>query len=295
MLFYFIQRNLKPILFPIFAMSALLFVVFGLVYLGYKGFQGAHLSQVQQWSIWDGVVILLSCIIPFTVFRMFNMTLSYVRWRLLAFLRPDWALIVSLCYSFLAIREKSLWRDQAHRNYIAVHLAVAADAIEKFMPRYAFRSDLTSTSVVRQRFKEAAMPLRQKIVWLATPGPLTRTDLEAELREAILVASLGELDQLERSADPTQAVQAQPRNWWGSLRDLCHGAAWALTPLALVQLGSALQLPLLSEPTEQTAAQKAAYIWLALAILRGLSPGNFKETIEAAGTLLGRSKAKGAE
>jgi hypothetical protein len=54
-------------------------------------------------------------------------------------------------------------------------------------------------------------------------------------------------------------------------------------------------LPLLSQPEEQTAALKAAYIWLALAVLRGLSPGNFKETIEAAGSLLGRRKSKEKE
>lgn len=148
-------------------------------------------------------------------------------------------------------------------------------------------------AVVRQRFKETAISLRRKIVWLATPGPLTRTDLEAELRKAIVTASLGQLAQLaqpEGAADSMQTVQADRRNWWDLLTDLCRGIAWALTPLALVQLGSALQLPLLSEPEQQTAAQKAAYVWLVVAILRGLSPGNFKETIDAAGGLLGRTR-----
>jgi hypothetical protein len=198
---------------------------------------------------------------------------------------------VSLCHAFLAVRDEISWHDQTHRNYIARHLAEAVDAIEKFMPRYAvIQSDINSVAVIRQRFKEAAIPLRRKLVWLATPGPLTRTDLEAELRKAILAASLGELALLEGVVDSTQTVQVDSRNWWGRLTDLCRGIAWALAPLALVQLGSALQLPFLSEPEQQTGAQKAAYIWLAIAILRGLSPGNFKETIDAAGSLLGRSR-----
>jgi hypothetical protein len=90
-------------------------------------------------------------------------------------------------------------------------------------------------------------------------------------------------------------IQAERRAWWGVIIDLCRAVAWALIPLGLVQLGIALQLPLFSEPDQQATAQKAAYIWLALAILRALSPGNFKETIEAAGTLLRRTKSKGAE
>jgi hypothetical protein len=222
--------------------------------------------------------------------------LIYARRRILAFLRPDCALIISLCHAFQATRNEAAWHDQTHRNYIAMHLTVAADAIEKFMPRYiAMESDPSSISVVRQRLRETAAPLRGQIVWLVTPGPLTKTDLEAELRKAIIAASRGELARLERASDPMQTVQVSSRNWWGLITDLSRGIVWALTPLALVQIGSALQLPLLSQPEEQTAAQKAAYIWLALAILRGLSPGGFKETIEAAGSLLGRSKPKGRE
>jgi hypothetical protein len=183
-----------------------------------------------------------------------------------------------------------------HRNSIAGALAIAADAIERFMPRaVAAEMGPSSLTAVRQRFKEAATPLRRRIVWLATPGPLTRTDLEAELRKALVAASMGEIALLEDVPDRTETVQVERRPWWIVVIDLCRGIAWALIPLGLVQLGSALQLPLLSEPDQQAAAQKAAYIWLALAILRGLSPGNFKETIEAAGTLLGRGKPKGAE
>jgi hypothetical protein len=133
------------------------------------------------------------------------------------------------------------------------------------------------------------------MVWLATPGPLTRTDLEAALRNALIAASLGELARLEEFPDRTPPNPIARRPWWVLIIDLCRAVAWALTPSALVQLGSAWQLPLLSEPDQQALAQKAAYIWLALAILRWLSPGNFKETIEAAGTVLGRGKSKGAE
>ena len=109
------------------------------------------------------------------------------------------------------------------------------------------------------------------------------------------IASLGELARLEEFPDRTEPILVALRPWWVVVIDLCRAIAWALTPLALVQLGSALQLPLLSEPDQQALAQKAAYIWLALAVLKGLTPGNFKETIEAAGSLLGRSKPKGAE
>lgn len=211
---------------------------------------------------------------------------------MLAFFQPESALIISLCNAFLAVRDEASWHNQNYRNRIARHLAVAADAIEKFMPRgVAAEAGLSSMTAVRRRFKEAAIPLRQRIVWLATPGPLTRTDLETELRNAIIAASLGELARLDEIPDRTQMLQAESRSWWVVLTELFRGIAWALIPLALVQLGSALQLPLLSEPE----AKKAAYIWLALAILRGVSPDNFKETIEAAGSLLGRSKPKGAE
>jgi hypothetical protein len=216
--------------------------------------------------------------------------------RVLAFLRPDAALIVSLCEAFLAVRKEAFWHDQNHRNRIAWHLAVAADALEMFMPRrIAAEAGISSLADVRQRFKEAAIPLRRRIIWLATPGPSTRTDLEAELRKAIVAASLGELARLEEVRDRTQTTEVERRPWRVVVIDLCRGTAWALIPLALVQLGSALQLPLFSEPGQKAAAQKAAYIWLALAILRGLSPGNFKETIETAGTLLGRTKPKSAE
>lgn len=216
--------------------------------------------------------------------------------RIFGLIRPDAALIISLCDAFLLVRNEAFWRDQNYRNTIAGQLAVAADAIDKFMPRgIAAEAGLSSVAAVRQRLKEAAIPLRRRIVWLATPGPLTRTDLEADLRQALVAASLGELGRLEELSDRTQTIQVEHRAWWVIVTDLCRGIAWALIPLGLVQLGSALQLPLLSEPDQQAAALKAAYIWLALAILRALSPGNFKETIEAAGSLLGRSKPKGAE
>jgi hypothetical protein len=216
--------------------------------------------------------------------------------RLLAYFRPDCALIVDLYCAFVAVRNESAWPDQAHRNIIARHLGSAADAIERFMPRYFTRkTDFSSTTMIRQRFKETAIPLRQRLVWLATPGPLTRTDLEAELRKALVAASLGQLDQLGGMDESTQMAQAERRSWSGMLTDVCRGLAWALTPLGLVQLGSALQLPLLSDPGQQMAAQRAAYIWLLIAILRALSPGGFKETIEATGSLLGRGKSSQKE
>jgi hypothetical protein len=42
--------------------------------------------------------------------------------------------VISLCNAFLAVRDTASWHDQTHRNHIAIHLMVAADAIEKFMP-----------------------------------------------------------------------------------------------------------------------------------------------------------------
>ena len=48
----------------------------------------------------------------------------------------------------------------------------------------------------------------------------------------------------------------------------------------------------LSDHDQQMAAQKAAYLWLGVAILRWMSPGNFKETVDAAAGLLGRGKEK---
>jgi len=252
--------------------------------------------RMPEMSIWDFVIVILCGAWVFAVLNIFFRIQTYVRQRVLAFFRPDCALIISLCYAFQATRNEAAWHDQTHRNRIARHLTVAADAVEKFMPQYiATQCALNSISAVRRRLKETAIPLRGRIVWLVTPGALTRTDLEAELRKAIIAASQGQLALLEEASDPTNTVQVSGRNWWILMADLSRAIAWAVTPLALVQIGSALQLPLLSQPEEQTAAQKAAYIWLTLAILRGLSPGNFKETIEAAGSLLGRSKPKGGE
>jgi hypothetical protein len=140
---------------------------------------------------------------------------NFIQRRILAFLRPDSALIISLCDAFLAVREEASWHDQNHRNRIAGTLAVAADAIEKFMPRgIAAAAGPSSVAAVRQRFKEAAIPLRRRIVWLATPGPLTRTDLEAELRQVLIAASLGELARLEELPDRTQTIQVERRPWW---------------------------------------------------------------------------------
>jgi hypothetical protein len=212
------------------------------------------------------------------------------------FLCPDKTLIITLCNAFLAVRDEALWHEQNHRNRIAQYLSTAAEAVEKYMPRgIATDAGLSSLAAVRQRFKQTAIPLRRQIVWQATPGPLTRTDLEAELRKALVAASMGELARLEEVADQTQLIQAERRPWWIAATDFCRAIAWALIPLGLVQLGSALHLPLLSHPDQQAGAQKAAYIWLTLAILRRLRPENFKETIDAAGTVLGRSKPKGEE
>jgi hypothetical protein len=128
--------------------------------------------------------------------------------RALAFFRPDCALIVSLCSALRATRNEAAWHDQTHRNRIARDLTVAADAIEKFMPRHiATQCAPSSISVVRQRLKETAIPLRGQIVWLVTPGPLTRTNLEAELRKAIIAASRGELARLEGASDPTRTAR----------------------------------------------------------------------------------------
>lgn len=266
-----------------------------LVYFGLEIWKD-RVIYIEKMSIWDFVIIILG------VGWMASLTNIFLRWsrlvyrRIFAYLRPDSALIISLCHAFLAVRNEASWHDKHHRDRIAGQLAVAADAIAKFMPRnIAAEAGLSSVAAVRQRFNEAAIPLRQRIVWLATPGPLTRTDLEAELRQAIVAASLGELARLEEVPDRTETIHMDRRPWWVVVTDLCRGIAWALIPLGLVQLGSALQLPLLSDHDQQATAQKAAYLWLALAILRGLSPGNFKETMEAAGSLLGRSKTKGAE
>jgi hypothetical protein len=263
----------------------MLFIV--LVFGSYELYQGYRTET----SVWDFVVLILCGAWVFSLLNIFVRLRTYISQRALAFIRPDCALITSLCSAFRATRNEAAWHDQTHRNRIARDLTVAADAIEKFMPRHiATQSAPSSISVVRQRLKETAIPLRDQIAWLVTPGPLTRTDLEAELRKAIIATSRGELARLEGASDPTRTAQVSGRNWWGLAAELSRGIAWALTPLALVQIGSALQLPLLSRPEEQTTAQKAAYIWLALAILRGLSRGNFKETIETAGSLMGRSK-----
>jgi hypothetical protein len=252
--------------------------------------------RLSEMYIWDFIVITLCAAWVFSLVNILLGLLTHLKLRILAFFRPDCALIISLCHAFQATRNEAAWHDQTHRNSIARRLIIAADAIDKFMPRYiATQCAPSSISVVRQRLKETALPLRAQIVWLVTPGPLTRTDLEAELRKAIIAASRGELARLEGGSDATLLVQVSGRIWWNLGTDLGRAIVWALTPLVLVQIGSVLQLPLLTQPEEQSAAQKAAYIWLTLAILRGLSPGNFKETIEAAGSLLGRSKPKGTE
>jgi hypothetical protein len=261
--------------------------------VGYGFLVWQQFSYVDEPSIWSIAIIILFGVWVISLFMMLTKWYNYARRRILAFTCPESALTISLSKAFLATRNETFWHDQTYRNRIAGDLAVAADAIEKFMPRgVAAEAGHSSLAAVRQRFTETAIPLRRQIVWLATPGPLTRTDLEAELRKALIAASLGELARLEEFPDQTQPILVAPRPWWVVLIDLCRAVAWALTPLAMVQLGSALQLPLLAEPDQQALAQKAAYIWLALAILRWLSPGNFKETIEAAGSLLSRSKPK---
>jgi len=250
-------------------------------------------SRVRQWSIWEFAIIFVSGIWIYTCFQMLNKISTYLRNRVLAVLRPDWALISSLCHAFLAVRDDTLWHDQAHRNQIAANLGLAVETVEKFMPRYfVIKTDISSMAMIRRRFKQAAIPLRQELLWLATPGPLTRTDLEAELRKALIAASSGQLHQLGREVASTEMVETERRSWWGVLIDSGRALAWALTPLVLIWLGSALQLPLLSDHDQQMAAQKAAYLWLGVAILRWMSPGNFKETVDAAAGLLGRGKEK---
>jgi hypothetical protein len=251
--------------------------------------------NIEQKSIWSVAVVILSGV---WIISLSNIAIKWYRSmerRILAFCRPESALIISLCKAFLAIRNEASWHDQTYRDHIAGELAVAIDAVEKFMPRgVAAEAGHSSLAAVRQRFKETAIPLRRQLVWLATPGPLTRTDLEAALRNRLIAASQGELARLEEFPDRTPPILIARRPWWVVILDLSRAVAWALTPLALVQLASYSPLLLLSEPDQRTA-RNAAYIWLALGILRWLSPGNFKETIEAAGTLLGRSKPKGAE
>jgi hypothetical protein len=245
--------------------------------------------NIDEISIWSVAIVILSALWIISFMSLVFKWFWHAERRILAFLRPESALVISLSKAFILVRNEASWHDQTYRNRIAAELAVAAEAIEKFMPRgLAAEAGLSSLAAVQQRFKETAIPLRRQIVWLATPGPLTRTDLEAELRKALIAASLGELARLEEFPDRTQPILIARRPWWVVVVDLCRAIAWALTPLALVQLGSALQLPLLSEPD----ARRAAYIWLALVILRKLSPDSFKETIEAAGALLGRSKPK---
>jgi hypothetical protein len=277
----------------------ILVVIVSILFLGFVIWR-EWFSNTEEISIRRVAVVILSGVWIISFLNIILKLYWIAERRILAFLRPESALIISLCKAFLAVRDEASWHDQTHRNRIAGDLAVAADTVPKFMPRgVASEAGLSSLAAVRQRFKENALPLREQIVWLATPGPLTRTDLEAELRYALIAASQGELARLEeflkRVPDRTPPILVARRPWWVVVIDLCRAIAWALTPLVLVQLGSAWKLSLLSEPDQQAWAQKAAYIWLALAILRWLSPGNFKETIEAAGTLFDRSKPKGAE
>jgi hypothetical protein len=264
------------------------------LFYGFRAWREIFID-VEEISVWSIAIVILSAIWVISFYNISRKWHGYVEPRVLAIFRAESALVISLSNAFLAIRDETSWHDQRHRNRIAGHLAVAVDAVEKFMPRGLAVVAGSSLAAVRQRFKETAIPLRQQIVWLATPGALTRTDLEAEIRKALIAASLGELARLEEFPDRTQPILVPRRPWWVVVIRLCRDIVWALAPLALVELGSAWQLPLLSEPDQQALAQKAAYIWLALAILRWLSPDNFKETIEVAGSLLGRGKPKGTE
>jgi hypothetical protein len=238
--------------------------------LGILGYTGAtvafaafliwHESFINM-NIWRAAFLILSAAWVFSHINIiYHWSLS-VKHRILAFLRPESALIISLCKAFCAVRNEASWHDQTYRNRIAGDLAVAADAIEKFMPDgVAAETGFSSWIAVRQRFKENAIPLREQIVWLATPGPLTRPDLEAELRSALIAASEGELARLEeflkRFPDrmPPNLVEARP--WRVVVFDLCRAIAWALTPLALVQLGSALQWPLRTRSTSLGAESR---------------------------------------
>ncbi len=179
----------------------------------------------KETSIWDIVIISLLSVWMFSFFHLLINWLVLRLERMFAVLRPDCALIISLCQAFLAVRNEALWRDQDYRNRIAGHLAASADAIERFIPRgIAEEAGPCSIAVVRQRFKEAAIPLRRRIVWLATPGQLTRTDLEGELRQAVIAASLGELARLDVGRDGTETLQLERRPWWAVVTDLCRGS-----------------------------------------------------------------------
>lgn len=247
------------------------------------------IPSMYYWSIWQSATIILASFWIYTILKITNAAIL-AGGKLLAYFRPDCALILYFAEAFLYVCQKDAWRYASHRDSIAVQIGLAANILENFMPRY-FAIDSNARSMIRQRFREAAIALRQKILWLATPGPLTRADLEWELRKALVAASTGQLDQLGgRPDDLSQTIPVQGRNWWNELPDLFRGIAWALTPLVLVQLGTALHLQLLSDPEQQLAAKRAALLWLGIVILRALSPGNFKETIEAATSLLGRGR-----
>jgi len=129
--------------------------------------------------------------------------------------------------------------------------------MDKFMPRgMAAEARFSSVAAIRQRFKEAAIPLRRRIVWLATPGPLTRTDLEADLRQALVAASLGELARLDELSDRAQTIQVERRPWWVVVTDLCRGIAWALIPLGLCNLGRPYNCRCSQNPTNKPRRKK---------------------------------------
>jgi hypothetical protein len=123
---------------------------------------------------------------------------KYAEHRILAFLSPESALINSLCQAFLAVRNEASWYNQTHRNGIAGHLAVAADAVEKFMPRrVAAEAGFSSWIAVRERFKQNAIPFREQIVWLATMPQSAPSGVLLLNRFALVVLALGELTRLE--------------------------------------------------------------------------------------------------
>jgi hypothetical protein len=107
-------------------------------------------SNIEEISIWKVAVVILSGV---WVISFWNITIKLYRRaepRILAFFRPESALIISLSKAFLAVRNEASWHDQTYRDRIAGHLAVAIDAVEKFMPRgIAAEAGLSSLAAVR--------------------------------------------------------------------------------------------------------------------------------------------------
>jgi hypothetical protein len=112
---------------------------------------------------------------------------------------PESALVAALLYASWLLRDDSVWtRLNTKRNLMEV-LENCARTFAYSVPKKLRGFDPISEAHIRRRSTETAAALRSYKLWIYSPTPLTRTDLQSLLLGMVMHITDGQWDYLPRS------------------------------------------------------------------------------------------------